>query len=124
VHTKRVIVSLLAVGFLSNACVPKPQGPITTAFDGTYRGNGYSASPPDWDCPAVMPADPITVSGGEVTFDEFRGWVSPDGALHLSAQEGTLDGQFQGTHFQGVLQFKIRLSPRPGCAYTQKMDRS
>ena len=48
-------------------CAAKPQGPITTAFDGTYRGNGYTASPPDWDCPKVMPADPLTVAGGEVS---------------------------------------------------------
>ena len=105
-------------------CTPKPQGPITMAFDGTYHGNGYSASPPDWDCPAVMPADPLTVSGGQVSFDQFSGWVPPDGAVQLSAPEGTLEGRFAGTGFQGTLQFKIRLSPRPGCAYTLKMQRA
>jgi hypothetical protein len=71
-----------------------------------------------------MPADPITVSGGEVSFDEFRGWVSPDGSVQLTAQEGTLGGKFQGAAFEGLLQFKIRLSPRPGCSYTLKMQRA
>ena len=114
-----MVISLVLLG-----CTPKPQGPITTAFDGTYHGNGYSASPPDWDCPAVVPADPLTVSGGEVSFDQFSGWVALDGAVQLSAQEGTLDGRFDGTGFQGTLQFKIRLSPRLGCAYTLKMQRA
>jgi hypothetical protein len=71
-----------------------------------------------------MPADPLTVSGGEATFDDFRGWVTPNGAAQLWAQEGTIDGQFQGSHFQGLLQYKIRGSARLGCAYTLKMDRA
>ena len=114
---------MLAVSVLLACCAPKPTGPITTAFDGVYHGNGYSASPPDADCPAVMPDNTVNVSGGEATFQDFRGWVSPDGAAHLSSQEGTIDGRFQGSHFQGLLQFKVRLSSSLGCAYTLKLDR-
>jgi hypothetical protein len=121
---ERVIVLLCAVGLLFAGCTPKPQGPITSAFDGVYHGNGYNASPPDWDCPAVMPADPLTVSGGEATFDDFSGWVAPDGSAQLSAQEGTINGRFEGRDFQGLLQYKVRMSPRLGCAYTLKMVRA
>ena len=106
---ERVMVLLCAVGLLFVGCTPKPKGPITSAFDGVYHGNGYKASPPDWDCPAVMPADPLTVSGGEATFDDFSGWVAPDGTAQLSAQEGTINGRFEGIDFQGLLH------PRFGC---------
>ena len=41
---------------LMACCTPKPDGPITAAFDGVYEGNDYSASPSGWDYPAVMPA--------------------------------------------------------------------
>jgi hypothetical protein len=119
-----ILVLAAASNLLLVGCMPKPQGPITTAFDGTYHGNGYSASPPDWDCPAVMPGNTLTVSGGEATFNDFRGWVAPDGTAQLSAQEGTLDGRFQGTGFQGTLQYKVRLSARLGCAYTLKLERA
>ena len=119
------LIGLLCIGcWLLAACTPAPSGPITTAFDGVYHGTGYSASPPDWDCPAVMPADPLAVSGGAATFDDFRGWVAPDGTAQLSTREGTIDGKFRGSHFEGLLQYKVRGSPRLGCAYTLKMDRA
>ena len=90
---------------LMACCAPKPDGPITAAFDGVYKGNGYSASPPDWDCPAVQPDDTLTVSGGYATFAELRGWVAPGGAAALSSQNAGLQGQFQGGHFAGLLQY-------------------
>ena len=121
---ERVIGLLCAVGLFFVGCTPKPQGPITSAFDGVYNGKGYNASPPDWDCPAVMPADPLTVSGGEASFDAFSGWVAPDGTAQLSAQEGTINGRFEGKDFQGLLQYKVRMSPRLGCAFTLKMVRA
>jgi hypothetical protein len=124
IKPQRTLSVLCVVGVSLACCTPKPQGPITTAFDGVYHGSGFSASPPDWDCPAVMPAYPLQVSGGEVSFDEFRGWVAPDGTAPLSSQEGTIDGRFQGNHFQGLLQYKVRGSTRLGCAYTLKMDRA
>ncbi len=117
----RPAISLLEVfSLLLAGCTPKPQGPITTAFDGVYHGDGYNASPPDWNCPAVMPADPLTVSGGEATFDDFSGWVAPGGATQLSAQEGTIDGRFQGSHFQGLLQVQgSRVRPSGVCLHTE-----
>ena len=61
-----IVVSLVA------CCAPKPDGPITAAFDGIYKGNGYSVSPPGWDCPNVQPADTLTVSGGYATIADLR----------------------------------------------------
>ncbi len=121
---ERAIVLVGALCLLIAGCTPKPQGPITTAFDGVYHGNGYSASPPDSDCPAVMPADPLRVSGGEATYDDFRGWVAPGGAARLSSQEGTIEGRFQSSHFEGLLQYKVRGSDRLACGYTLKLDRA
>src|SRR3954466_1353254 len=60
--------SLWIAVLLLACCTPKPDGPITAVFDGVYNGNGYSASPPGSDCPAVMPADTLSVSGGYATF--------------------------------------------------------
>jgi hypothetical protein len=104
-------------------CAPKPDGPITAAFDGVYNGNGYSASPPGWDCPATMPDATLNVSGGYATFSDLRGWVAPGGTTQLSSRTATLAGQFQGTHFQGLLQFHERGSDRLACGYTLKLDR-
>jgi hypothetical protein len=56
--------------------------PITAAFDGAYKGNGYSISPPGWDCPSVQPAETLTVSGGYATIADLRGWVAPSGVAH------------------------------------------
>jgi hypothetical protein len=109
---------------LMACCAPKPDGPITAAFDGVYKGNGYSVSPPDWDCPAVQPADTLTVSGGYATFAELSGWVAPGGAAALSSQIARLQGQFQGGHFEGLLQCHERGSDRLTCGYTLKLDRA
>jgi uncharacterized membrane protein len=112
-------VMLCAVSLLLACCAPKADGPTSTAFDGVYHGNGYSASPPDFDCPAVMPSNTLTISGGYATFDDLRGWAAPDRTARLSSREATLEGQFQG-----LLQYKVRGSTRLGCAYTLKLDRA
>jgi hypothetical protein len=121
---KRIIVMLCAVSLLLARCAPKADGPTSTAFDGVYHGNGYSASPPDFDCPAVMPSNTLTISGGYATFNDLRGWATPDRTARLSSREATLEGQFQGGQFQGLLQYKERGSTRLGCAYTLKLDRA
>src|SRR5215213_8524676 len=98
------IVLLLA------CCAPKPDGPITTAFDGEYKGVGHSASP-SGDCPATMPNTTLTVSGGHAVFSEpyggfaaLDGWVVPGGTAALSSQIGELQGQFRAGRFEGLLQ--------------------
>ena len=97
--------------------------PITAAFDGAYKGNGYSISPPGWDCPSVQPAETLTVSGGYATIADLRGWVAPSGVATLSSQIAQLQGQFQGRHFEGRLQFHERGSDRLTCGYTLRLDR-
>jgi hypothetical protein len=114
---------LWIVVLLVACCAPKPDGPITAAFDGIYKGNGYSVSPPGWDCPNVQPANTLTVSGGYATIADLRGWVAPSGVATLSSQIAQLQGQFQGRHFEGRLQFHERGSDRLTCAYTLKLDR-
>jgi hypothetical protein len=120
----RTTVMLYAVSILLASCAPKPDGPISTVFDGIYRGNGYSASPPDFDCPAIMPSNTLTISDGYATFEDLRGWATPDRTARLSSREATLEGRFQGGQFQGLLQYKVRGSARLGCAYTLKLDRA
>jgi hypothetical protein len=115
---------LCAAASLLACCAPKPDGPTTAAFDGVYTGSGYSASPPGWDCPAVMPGNTLTVSGGYATIADLRGWVAPGGPVRASSQEATLNGQFQGTHFQGLLQYHERGSDRLTCGYTLKLDKA
>ena len=118
------IPGLLWVAFLLvPGCTPKPDGPITAAFDGVYKGNGYSASPPSGECPAVMPDNTLNVSGGYATITDLRGWVAPGGTARLSSQIATLEGQFHGTQFQGLLQYHERGSDRLTCGYTLKLDR-
>jgi hypothetical protein len=121
---KRIAGPFWIAIWLLACCAPKPDGPITSAFDGTYKGNGYSASPPGWHCPAVMPDDTLNVSSGYATFTDLSGWVAPGGKAQLSSQTATLEGQFQGTHFQGLLQYHERGSDRLGCGYTLKLDRA
>jgi hypothetical protein len=116
-HLDSTLVLLVA------CCAPKPDGPITAAFDGIYKGNGYSVSPLGWDCPNVQPANTLTVSGGYATIADLRGWVAPSGVATLSSQIAQLQGQFQGRHFEGRLQFHERGSDRLTCAYTLKLDR-
>jgi len=111
------ILVLLVAG-----CTPSPDGPTTTAFDGVYKGNGYSASP-GGGCPAVMPDNTLNVSSGYTTFTELRGWARPDGTAQLSSQIATLDGQFQAGHFHGLLQYHERGSDRLTCSYELKLDR-
>jgi hypothetical protein len=121
---ERISVMLCAVSLLLACCAPKADGPTSTAFDGVYHGNGYSASPPDFDCPAVMPSSTLAISGGYATFEDLRGWAAPDRRARLSSREATLEGQIQGGKFQGLLQYKVRGSTRLGCAYTLKLDRA
>ena len=105
-------------------CAPKPDGPVSTAFDGVYKGSGTSISPPDGGCPAVMPDDTLTVSGGYATFTDLRGWVAPAGTAQLSSQTATLQGQFHGSQFQGRLQYHERGSDRLTCGYELTLDQS
>jgi hypothetical protein len=114
----------LWIAVLLMACsTPKPNGPITAAFDGVYKGNGYSVSSPDWGCLAVQPNDTLSVAGGYATFSDLSGWVAPGVAAALSSQIAHLQGQFQGGHFEGLLQFHERGSDRLTCGYTLKLDR-
>ena len=46
---------LWIVVLLVACCAPKPDGPITGAFDGVYKGNGYSVSPPAGIAPMSSP---------------------------------------------------------------------
>jgi hypothetical protein len=110
------IVVLLVAG-----CTPRPDGPVTAAFDGVYKGNGYSATP-GGGCPAVMPDNTLNVSGGYATFTDLRGWVVPGGTAQLSSRIATLEGQFQGGHFRGLLQYHERDSDRLTCGYVLKLD--
>ena len=120
---ERITALLAVIVLLVVGCTPKPDGPVTAAFDGVYKGNGNSASPAGWGCPAVMPDNTLNVSGGYATFTDLRGWVMPGGAAQLSSQIATLEGQFQGSSFQGVLQYHERDSDRPTCGYQLKLDR-
>ena len=120
----RIAGLLSAVTLLLACCAPKPGGPITTSFDGVYKGTGYSTSPPDWGCPATMPDDTMNVSGGYATFMDVHGWVAPDGTAQMSSQTATLPGRFQNTHFEGLLQYHERGSDRLTCGYTLKLDRA
>src|SRR5690348_7890896 len=76
---------LLSVVLLIAGCTPRPDGPITVAFDGVYTGKGYPASP-GGGCPAVMPDNTLNVSGGYATFTDLSGWVRPGGAMRLSSR--------------------------------------
>ncbi len=120
----RILGLLPALPLMLACCTPKPDGPITTSFDGVYNGTGYSASPPDWHCPATMPDDTMNVSGGYATFMDVHGWVALGGTTQMSSQEATLQGRFQGTHFEGLLQYHERGSDRLTCGYTLKLDRA
>ncbi len=114
-----LLVTLLLVG-----CTPKPDGPTSAAFDGVYKGSGTSASPPGWDCPAVMPDDTMKVSGGYATFADLRGWAAPGGTARLSSQIAVLEGRFDGPRFQGLLQFHERGSDRLTCGYNLTLVRT
>jgi hypothetical protein len=112
-------VLLAAAGLLPVAC--GPHGPTTPAFDGTYQGIGYAADPAlaGVACANNIPLSTMTVSGGHVEFGNFRGWVQPNGQLQTVFGQVYLYGQFQGTHFTGLIQ-----NPQPGCNYRLDMNRT
>jgi len=120
----RIFCLLPAMVLMLAGCTPKPDGPITTSFDGVYKGNGYNASPPDFHCPTTMPDNTLTVSGGYATFMDVHGWVAPGGTTQMASREATLQGRFQGTHFEGLLQYHEIGSDRLTCGYTLKLDRA
>jgi hypothetical protein len=120
----RWIAGLLGIVVLLVGCTPKLDTPTTSAFDGVYKGNGYSSSPAGWDCPSTMPDNTLNVSGGYATFTDLRGWVSPGGTAQLSSRIATLEGQFQESHFQGQLQYHERDSDRLTCGYQLKLQRA
>ena len=120
---ERITALLAVIVLLVAGCTPKPDSPITAAFDGVYKGNGYSASPAGGDCPAVMPDNTLNISRGYATFTDLRGWVAPGGTAQLSSQIATLEGRFEGSQFQGLLQYHERGSDRLTCGYQLKLDR-
>ena len=71
-----------------------------------------------------MPDNTLNVSGGYATLMDLRGWAAPGGSAQLSSQEATLQGQFDGGQFQGVIQYHERGSDRLTCAYMLKLTRA
>ena len=119
----RIACLLPAMMLMLAGCTPKPDGPTTTSFDGVYKGNGYNPAA-SGGCPAKMPDDTVTVSGGYASFTDVHGWVAPDGTTQMASRIATLRGRFQGSHFEGVLQYHEFGSDRPTCGYTLKLDRA
>jgi hypothetical protein len=113
-------VGLLAFCLLPSAC--GPHGPTTTAFDGTYHGTSYVTDPGlagELMCSNNVPLNPMTVTGGHVVFGNVTGWVQPDGSLQMVFGPVRVYGQFQGTHFQGLV-----YNPQPACNYRLEMSRA
>jgi hypothetical protein len=119
----RIAVLLGIAVLLVASCSPSPDGPTTAAFDGVYKGNGYSASP-GGGCPAVMPDNTLSISDGYATLTDLRGWVRPGGTARLSSRIATLEGQFQVGQFRGLLQYHERDSDRLTCGYELRLDRA
>jgi hypothetical protein len=46
--------------------------------------------------------------GAAMTFTDLSGWVRPGSTARLSSRIVTLEGQFQASHFQGLLQYHER----------------
>lgn len=105
---------LPALCLLLSACA-EGHGPTTSAFDGVYQGTGYSSGP---GCPTGFAVTPMKIAGGHVEFGAVTGWVRPDGHLEMVYGPQTFSGQFQGTHFQGMVQ-----TPRGECFYQLQMNR-
>jgi hypothetical protein len=95
-------------------------GPVITTFDGRYAGEAVNTSPAVYNCEATTTTTPMTVSGGEVEFGLFRGWVTPAGTVQMQSQQNTLSGQFSGNHFTG--QFNIGAFSAPGIFCTYSLD--
>ncbi len=109
-------LGLAAVCLLLTSCGPR--GPTTNVFDGTYRGTGYSTDP-GLPCATNIGLSPMTVAGGHVEFGNISGWVQPNGQLRTVFGQIYMYGQFQGTHFEGLIQ-----NPQPACNYRLVMDRT
>ncbi|MBS0644093.1 MAG: hypothetical protein JSS43_29875 [Proteobacteria bacterium] len=121
--SQRLAFALLMTAVLLTGCKPAPDGPVSAAFDGIYKGSGTAVTS-GGDCPATMPDDTLTVAAGYATFADLRGWVAPGGTARLSSRIATLQGQFQGRHFSGTLQFHEYGTVRPTCGYTLSLDLS
>jgi len=61
----------------------------------------------------------MKVAGGHVELGNIEGWAQPDGHLQTVFGRVYLSGQFQGTHFAGLVQ-----NPQPACNYRLEMDRA
>ena len=93
-------------------------GPTTSAFDGVYQGTGYSTDPGLF-CASGVGLNPMKVAGGHVEFGNIRGWVQPDGNIRMVFGAIWIQGQFQGTQFQGVV-----YNPRSACNFQLVMNRT
>ncbi len=100
---------------LAGSCAPR--GPTTTAFDGVYQGQVF-VTDPGLPCQAPSSVNPMRVSGGHVEFGNVRGWVQPDGQLSMVFGQVRVVGQFQGTHFSGVV-----YNPQPSCNFGLNMNK-
>ncbi len=121
----------LTMGLLA-LCLPVAachSGPVVTGFDGTYTGEATNVSSGVYNCEDSRTTNPMVVSGGEASFGDFRGWVSPAGALQMQSwkdslsgsAKDTVSGQFTGNRFTG----ELNLGQSSGfvCKYTLALSR-
>lgn len=114
VTAPRVLAPVLALCLPIAAC---HTGPVINTYDGVYTGEASDVSGGVNNCPATQTTNAMTVSGGEVSFGLFRGWVTPDGSVQMQSQQNTLSGHFENKHFIGTFQMGMYSAPGIYCTY-------
>lgn len=97
--------------------VPPPPPPVAPPLDGSYAGRAFVTYNPMGGC-RDFSLGKFVVKDGHVRFGSFRGTIGPDGGLLMTQGSATIDGRFDGGHFDGRM-----TRPPPKCAYRLALDR-
>ena len=127
-HSSRLALCLLALALPLAGC---HSGPAVTAFDGYYTGEAQNISDGVANCPPTQTTMPMRVAGGEVSYGDFRGWVTPAGTLEMNSWrddltgsfKNTVAGQFADNKFLGELKLGPAVKDGYVCTYRLAMSR-
>ena len=72
-------------------------GPVVTTFDGYYAGDAINITDGVFNCPPTQTTAPIRVSGGEVSYGDFHGRVTPEGTVEMHSWRDGMTGSVKNT---------------------------
>lgn len=100
-----------------------PPPPQPANLDGTYAGVAQPLDTGGGLCIANRKVGGFRVRGRSVRFGQFRGTIQPDNGVQMVAGQNWIYGQFEGSEFQGQIDFTNSRFGAPGCTYMMALQR-